>query len=43
MTNMDVIYARIRQRARKIVNRNSSSDFYRDDSFADELFRQYLE
>jgi hypothetical protein len=40
---MNIIYARIRQRARQIVNRYPSPDFYRDCSLADELSRQYLE
>ncbi|MEJ2657997.1 MAG: HD domain-containing protein [Desulfobacterales bacterium] len=40
---MDIIYARIRQRARQIVTRYPSPDFYQDYSFANELSRQYLE
>ena len=40
---MNIIYARIRQRARQIVSRYPSPDFYRDCSLADELSRQYLE
>ena len=40
---MNITYARIRQRARQIVDRYPSPDFYQDYSFADELSRQYLE
>ena len=40
---MNITYARIRQRARQIVNRYPSPDFYQDYSFAGELSRQYLE
>ena len=40
---MNITYARIRQRARQIVNQYPSPDFYQDYSFADELSRQYLE
>ncbi len=40
---MNITYARIRQRAREIVTRYPSPDFYKDFSFADEMSRQYLE
>jgi HD domain len=40
---MNINYARIRQRARQIVDRYPSPDFYQDYSLADELSRQYLE
>jgi hypothetical protein len=40
---MNITYARIRLRARQIVDRYPSPDFYQDYSFADELSRQYLE
>jgi hypothetical protein len=40
---MDIIYARIRHRARQIVTRYPSPDFYQDYSFANELSRQCLE
>ncbi|MCG6973778.1 MAG: HD domain-containing protein [Desulfobacterales bacterium] len=40
---MNITYARIRQRARQIVDRYPSPDFYKDYSLADELSRQYLE
>jgi len=40
---MEIIYARIRQRARQIVSQYPSPDFYQDHSHANELSRQYLE
>jgi HD superfamily phosphohydrolase YqeK len=40
---MNINYARLRQRAREIVDRYPSPDFYQDYSLADELSRQYLE
>ncbi len=40
---MEIIYARIRQRARQIVSQYPSPDFYQDHSFAYELSRKYLE
>ena len=40
---MDIIYTRIRERARQIVSQYPSPDFYQDHSFANELSLQYLE
>jgi len=40
---MEIIYARIRQRARQIVSQYPPPDFYQDHSSANELSRQYLE
>jgi len=40
---MEIIYARFRKRARQIVSRYPSPDFYQDHSFANELSRQYFE
>jgi len=40
---MEIIYARIRQRARQIVSRYPPPDFYKDHPSADALSRQYLE
>ena len=40
---MEIIYARIRQRARQIVSQYPSPDFYQDHSLANELSLQYLE
>ena len=41
--NMEIIYTRIRQRARQIVSQYPSPDFYQDHSLANELSLQYLE
>ncbi len=40
---MEIIYARFRKRARQIVSRYPSPDFYQDHFFANELSRQYFE
>ena len=40
---MEIIYTRIRQRARQIVSQYPPPDFYQDHSFANELSLQYLE
>ena len=40
---MEIIYARIRHRARQIVSQYPSPDFYQDHSLANELSLQYLE
>lgn len=40
---MEIIYARIRQRARQIVSQYPPPDFYQDHSVANELSLQYLE
>ncbi|MBW2603776.1 MAG: HD domain-containing protein [Deltaproteobacteria bacterium] len=40
---MEIIYARIRQRARQIVSQYPSPDFYQDHSLANKLSIQYLE
>ncbi len=40
---MEIIYARFRKRARQIVSRHPSPDFYQDHSFANEMSRQYFE
>jgi hypothetical protein len=40
---MEIIYARFRKRARQIVSRYPSPDFYQDHSFANELSRHYFE
>jgi len=40
---MEIIYARFRKRARQIVSRYPSPDFYQDYSFANETSRQYFE
>jgi len=40
---MEIIYARFRKRARQIVSRYPSPDFYQDHSFANEMSRQYFE
>ena len=40
---MEIIYTRIRQRARQIVSQYPSPDFYQDHSLANELSLQYLE
>jgi len=40
---MEIIYARIRQRARQIVSQYPLPDFYQDHSLANELSLQYLE
>lgn len=40
---MEIIYARIRQRARQIVSQYPSPDFYKDHSLANELSLKYLE
>ena len=40
---MEIIYARIRHRARQIVSQYPSPDFYQDHSLANELSQQYLE
>ena len=40
---MEIIYARIRQRARQIVSQYPSPDFYQDHSLANELSLKYLE
>jgi hypothetical protein len=40
---MEIIYSRIRQRARQIVSQYPSPDFYQDHSLANELSLQYLE
>jgi len=40
---MEIIYARIRQRARQIVSQYPSPDFYKDHSLANELSLQYFE
>ncbi len=39
---MEIIYARFRKRARQIVSRHPSPDFYQDHSFANEMSRQYF-
>ena len=40
---MEIIYARIRQRARQIVSQYPPPDFYQDHSIANELSLKYLE
>lgn len=40
---MEIIYAHFRKRARQIVSRHPSPDFYQDHSFANEMSRQYFE
>jgi len=40
---MEIIYARIRQRARQIVSQYPSPDFYQDHSLANDLSLQYFE
>jgi hypothetical protein len=40
---MEIIYTRIRQRARQIVSQYPPPDFYQDHSLANELSLQYLE
>ncbi len=40
---MEIIYAHFRKRARQIVSRYPSPDFYQDHSFANEMSRQYFE
>lgn len=40
---MEQIYARLRKRARQIVSHYPAPDFYQDNSFANELSRQYFE
>jgi HD domain len=40
---MEIIYTRIRQRARQIVSRYPSPDFYQDHSLANELSIKYFE
>jgi hypothetical protein len=40
---MEIIYARFRKRARQIVSRYPTPDFYQDYSFANETSRQYFE
>ena len=40
---MEIIYARLRQRARQIVSQYTSPDFYQDHSRANELSIKYLE
>ena len=40
---MDIIYTRIRERARQIVSQYPSPDFYQDHSLANELSLKYLE
>ena len=40
---MEIIYSRIRQRARQIVSQYPFPDFYQDHSLANELSLQYLE
>lgn len=40
---MEIIYARIRKRARQIVSQYPSPDFYQDHSLANELSQKYFE
>lgn len=40
---MEIIYARFRKRARQIVSRYPSPEFYQDHSFANEISRQHFE